>query len=234
MDCFNNVQKQLSIRDKSRRMAYLLGTLLGILMIVYVTLPEGQGFLAIGPMNTGHESLTCIDCHKEAPGTLRQQIQARVRYWLGFREDSVTVGRQHVTNEICLGCHERPKDRHPIYRFLEPRFETIRKKIQPHQCTSCHQEHQGERVTQTRIGFCVACHEKTRLKKDPLTTPHHDLITLKLWNSCLGCHDFHGNHKMKTAQTLDKIIPKEIIEDYFQGGASPYGEVYHKAKHESK
>ena len=33
---------------------------------------------AAHPANTGHDKLACTDCHKEAPGTLRQQLQAKV------------------------------------------------------------------------------------------------------------------------------------------------------------
>jgi len=49
-----------------------------------------------------------------------------------------------------------------------------------------------------------------------------------------GCHDFHGNHIMKTKKTVEQIIPAEKIRAYFQGGASPYGDDRHyKAKKES-
>ena len=140
-------------------------------------------------------------------------------------------GHQVVTNENCLACHERPNDRHPVYRFLEPRFLKAREALSPQFCVSCHAEHKGQRVTRTEIDYCVNCHKKTRLRKDPLDVSHERLIALKRWESCLGCHDFHGNHMMKTAKTVEAIIPAEKIRAYFQGGASPYGtERRYKAK----
>ena len=67
---------------------------------------------------------------------------------------------------------------------------------------SCHREHQGVRVTLTEIGYCRHCHEETRLKRDPLDVSHEALIKAKEWDSCLGCHDFHGNHRMTVRKQL--------------------------------
>ncbi|MEE9322644.1 MAG: hypothetical protein V3U76_19540 [Granulosicoccus sp.] len=60
------------------------------------------------------------------------------------------------------------------------------------------------------------------LKKDPVDIPHKDLIDSERWYTCLGCHDFHGNHVMQTETIVDKALPEETIDDYFGGRKSPY------------
>jgi Cytochrome c3 len=212
---------------KPQHLAYKLGLMIGILGLALLLFPAYDRFHAHGPMNSGHDTLKCVSCHQDAPGSLRQQIQANLRYALKLRERLADFGHQAVSNENCLNCHERPNDRHPVYRFLEPRFLKARENLSPQHCVSCHTEHKGQRITRAEIGYCVNCHKKTRLRKDPLDVPHDRLIALKRWESCLGCHDFHGNHIMKTKKTVEQIIPAEKIHDYFQGGASPYGDDRH-------
>lgn len=222
-----------SVARKSQQQAYRLGIILGLLGLAVLLLPAYDHQHAHGPMNSGHDTLKCVSCHQDAPGGLRQQIQANLRYAFGQRERLADFGYQAVTNENCLGCHERPNDRHPVYRFLEPRFLKARETLRPQLCVSCHTEHKGKRVTRAEIGYCVNCHKLTKLRKDPLDVPHDRLIALNLWDSCLGCHDFHGNHIMKTKKTVEKIIPAEKVHAYFQCGASPYGDDrYYMAKKE--
>lgn len=218
---------------KSQHQAYKLGTLVGFIGLVALLSPRFESWHVRGPMNSGHENVKCEFCHLEAPGTTRQQIQANLRYALGQREQLVDFGNQPVTNENCLSCHDRPNDRHPVYRFFEPRFLQARKNLSPQLCISCHTEHKGKRVTLSDTGYCVNCHKKTKLRHDPLDVPHDRLIVLKLWDSCLGCHDFHGNHIMDVPKTVEQLIDVEKIVTYFQGGPSPYGdELHYKAKKE--
>jgi hypothetical protein len=218
---------------KPQYLAYKFGIMIGSLGLTVLLVPAYEKLHVRGPMNKGHETLKCESCHQDAQGSLRQQIQANLRYALGLREHLADFGHQDVTNENCLDCHERPNDRHPVYRFLEPRFLKARENLRPQFCVSCHTEHKGLRVTRSEIGYCVNCHKKTRLRKDPLDVPHDRLIALNQWESCLGCHDFHGNHIMKTKKTVEEVIPAEQIRAYFQGGASPYGDNRHyKAKKE--
>lgn len=220
---------------KRQNLAYWLGACLGLAILMFNALPAGEQFHAKGPLNTGHETLSCAACHQNAAGSFRQQIQANLRYALGQRDAPVDFGRKPVGNEACLGCHERPNDRHPVYRFLEPRFAQARDKLRPHQCASCHAEHNGKRVTLAEIGYCVQCHKDTKLRKDPLDVSHADLIAGKRWDTCLGCHDFHGNHIMKTEKSVEKVFPPEKIRAYFDGGTSPYGSArHHKAKKEAE
>jgi len=199
--------------------------------VLVLTISVGQQFLIPGPRNPGHEDLECDYCHQRSPGTFRQQIQANIRYLIGLRPEVADFGRQDVTNKVCLACHERANDRHPVYRFFEPRFKKARQEIQPQLCISCHLEHTGKRVSKKEITFCKSCHKKTEINKDPLTIPHRQLIQDEQWTSCLGCHDFHGNHRMKTENLLKKRFTVERIRSYFQGGPSPYSDKkHHRAK----
>ena len=212
---------------------YLLGVLVGLICLFILFLPGQEHLHASGPMNTGHEELSCAACHKEARGSIRQQLQANVKYLLGLRETATDFARRAVTNNECWSCHERPNDRHPVFRFFEPRFAEARDNLQPQHCNSCHLEHQGKRVTLAGIGYCVHCHEDTRLKNDPITIPHETLIAQKNWDTCLGCHDFHGNHVMETETDVSKVFPVARIRSYFAGDASPYSNTrHHKAKKE--
>ena len=221
-------------RRKYQLQAYLIGTGLGLVSLLLLFLPGNDQFHVRGPMNTGHEKVKCASCHKKAIGTARQQIQANMRFILAQREYPADFGHKAVSNELCLHCHERPNDRHPVYRFLEPRFLKARENLSPDRCVSCHAEHNGRRVTMAEIGYCSQCHKKTKLRHDPLDVPHDKLIVLKQWDSCLGCHDFHGNHIRQTPKTVDQIISAEKIYAYFEGGPSPYGDKRHyKAKQEA-
>lgn len=214
-------------------LGYCLGAFAGAMCVLVLLLPGQEDFHVRGPMNTGHEGCGCESCHKPAAGTLRQQLQANVRYLLGQRETLVPFGHEDVTTEICLKCHERPNDRHPVFRFFEPRFVKARAALGPQLCTSCHLEHARKRVTLDDTGYCVNCHEETKLKKDPLDISHEQLIAADRWQTCLGCHDFHGNHVMKTATKVEQAFPPEKILAYFQGGPSPYPEKrQYKAKKE--
>lgn len=228
------------MRRKTRKryrqnVGYAAGILLGLLYVGILLIPEEERLHVRGPMNTGHENFKCKSCHESAPGTIRQQIQAAVTYWLGGRSTLVDFGHRDVTNDNCLGCHERPNDRHPVYRFLEPRFLKAREKLQPHLCISCHLEHQGRRVTLKETTYCATCHEETRLKKDPINVSHEQLIKADRWETCLGCHDFHGNHRMDTKTIVEEAWDPTEIRTYFEGGRSPYPKALHqKAKKEEE
>jgi ribosomal protein L37AE/L43A len=181
-------------------------------------------------MNTGHDELHCEDCHKETAGTFRQKLQANIQYLLGKRFQSVSIGYHQSGNETCLACHARPKDRHSVYRFEEPRFREVRSKIAPHLCVSCHREHSGKRVT-VGLDICQHCHEKIAVRKDKIEPGHAELARQKRWSTCLGCHDFHGNHRMQTSSNMQTRISEEALTGYLNGGQSVYpAEKYYKAK----
>lgn len=172
-------------------------------------------------MNTGHDTVSCMSCHTPAPGTFRQQIQANTRYMLSMRETGVDFGHRPVQNEQCLTCHQRSDDAHPVFRFLEPRFAEARSEIAPQNCVSCHREHNGVRVT-AQASFCATCHQDLSLRKDPLAVSHEKLVRDERWQTCLGCHDYHGNHAMNAPTNLGDTIPVVQILRYLAGGRDPY------------
>ncbi|MGQ0792709.1 MAG: cytochrome c3 family protein [Deltaproteobacteria bacterium] len=222
----------LGANRAAQTLSYIIGGAAGVILIFLLLLPDFEGYRARGPMNSGHEDFRCESCHREALGTFRQRAQANVKYLLGMRKTSPALGHERVDNAICLSCHERPNDRHPVFRFFEPRFAEARERINPQFCVSCHTEHTGARVT-IETDYCQTCHEETKLKNDPITISHEDLIKSKRWTTCLGCHDFHGNHVMEIETDVSRAFPPERISDYFGGGASPYpAELYHKSKEE--
>lgn len=205
-----------------RRIGVGTGVLVGLAITAWLHAPGQAHLRAPGPMNSGHGDVACESCHREAPGSTRQQLQTVARHWLGRDAKPVDVGFRAVGNAECESCHVRPDDRHPVYRFLEPRFAEARAAIHPEQCTSCHREHAGVRVTVADGTYCRQCHGDLAVKSDPLDVPHRDLVQTQRWDSCLGCHDFHGNHGMTSPTRIVDAIPPAAIRTYLRGGASPY------------
>ena len=186
--------------------------------------PPAVGFKALGPMNTSHEELACNACHKEAPGTMRQQLGHNARSLFGMHAaEMVPVGLAPVDNAVCQDCHERPNDRHPVSRFMETRFAEQRETLGPHECNNCHGEHRDERVAMVEPGFCVNCHQDTEVMYDNAVPSHAELIEQDAWETCLQCHDFHGNHLHEAPTRLSEGIPQRTILDYLRGGTDPYG-----------
>lgn len=181
-----------------------------------------QTSLAHGPLIAAHDGVACVACHSKTPGTVRQQVQAQVRYVLGLRETPVDFGYAAVQSDQCLACHARPNERHPIYRFREPRFAAAVQKVEARSCLGCHSEHHPQTVTASPM-VCQACHGDLLVKNDPVDVSHVTLVAQENWSSCLGCHDFHGNHAFKAPSKLAKALPEQAIWAYFQGGADPYG-----------
>lgn len=207
-----------------RQLGIAIGVVLGGALLVILNAPGCEQLHAPGPMNTGHAEVACDGCHKPARGTLRQQLQNAARHGLGMPAVELDIGYRAVTNTECLACHDRPSDRHPVFRFLEPRFADARARLHPEQCASCHAEHQGARVTAVDITYCRECHQDTKLADDPLDVSHRDLVAEERWDTCLRCHDYHGNHAAEPPRRLDDMIPLDSIRTYFRGGPSPYGD----------
>jgi len=209
---------------KQRRFIFALafGVASAIVIIVALNTSIAQGYRAPGPLNVGHKNLDCKECHDQADGTFRQQLQANIQYLLGRRVKYAPLGRKPVTNKVCTDCHRRPNDTHPVYRFMEPKYKKVREKLKVHECNTCHKEHQGDRVVVSKT-MCAYCHDKLMLKNDPLDTGHEQLVKRKLWDSCLGCHDFHGNHRFKSPKKISQAFSRSTIDNYFKSGNSPYG-----------
>jgi hypothetical protein len=208
---------------KLRRVAYRGGAVTATVAALVVAVPATETWHAPGAMSPGHEPLGCVDCHVEAPGSVRQQVQQKVRFWLGAAHASAVFGTLPVDTQRCAECHERRADRHPVSRFLEPRFVEARAKAGAHRCAGCHVEHDGTRVS-AQPGLCQHCHQSLRLERDPLADSHASLVARAQWTSCLRCHDFHGNHRGTTPLTLNDAPSEAAIEDYFSMGRSPYGQ----------
>lgn len=214
-----------------KHIGYTVGFLLSISGLLLLMSGNHMDWHSPGHINTGHENLKCEDCHRQAPGDVRQQVQATIKFKLGARNTDAYFKFNPVSNKQCIDCHEKSNDRHPTQRFNEPRFSEVRNKIHPEECSSCHAEHNGKRVTQQNTGFCQGCHEEFTIKKDPISVPHKTLVNEKRWDTCLGCHDYHGNHKMNIETDVSKAISVQKINHYFEGGQSPYsGQIINKAK----
>lgn len=208
-----------------RNLLIVFGFLLALLLLLPIQHPSNEVFLAKGELNTGHEDLSCVQCHSSADGTLRQQLQHNTKELLQASFDFTTFGNKKVDNAQCLKCHQRPNDRHPTHRFNEPRFKEAIAQIQAQNCTSCHGEHLGRRVKFEQVDFCVNCHSDTEIKNDPIDFKHADLILQNKWDTCIQCHDFHGNHEMQVPVAIKDTISKKELKDYFRGGDDPFGGV---------
>jgi len=212
-----------SSRKTRRRAGYRLGLFLGLCSLsIFSVLPDGR-VLAKGPANPGHEALSCRDCHDPAPGTFRQQVQAAVAYGLGGREEAPDFGRLPVSNKVCLECHEREDDRHPTHVFMQPKYAEAREEIGAHLCFSCHAEHSGRHVVNTGQ-FCFACHENLTEEGHEIEPDHAVLVQEERWDTCLQCHDFHGNHERRVPRTFEEALTVETVQRHLEAGASLYGE----------
>lgn len=210
---------------KRQTIGLIIGTLLGVLFYVLLTLESNEKYLSIGPMNLGHEEFSCITCHADANGNLWQQIQSNSHYVLGIEDRAFDFGSVDVDTKKCLDCHERDNDRHPTHRFNEPKYKDVLREINTTNCNTCHSEHHGKRVTLNKANYCINCHADLIVKNDPLDFSHENLIEHKQWGTCIQCHDFHGNHEYKTSIKMEDTIPQKKIMEYFNGGKDPYSDV---------
>ncbi|HLJ00981.1 MAG TPA: 2Fe-2S iron-sulfur cluster-binding protein [Bradyrhizobium sp.] len=213
---------QIPMRRRRAAIA-LVSAAASFLIAIWVYLsPLHARLLNPGPMMPGHASLDCISCHQTAPGTTRQQIQAIVGKWLGWRHDNPQFAYMPPQNSDCADCHERANDRHPTNRFKEPRFLSALDIVDARTCMGCHTEHTGERVANNGQ-YCAACHKDVEAKHDPLETSHVALAAQNRWETCLQCHDFHGNHKRDIPRSLSMKLDLTAIENYLKDGADPFG-----------
>lgn len=192
-----------------------------ISLLIGVRQLKGPQIIAYGPPNTGHENISCIACHRDEKGSVREQIQSNWKQ-NSHHNSALYFGKLPVTSDQCLDCHQRENDRHSIHRFNEPKYESARAKIHPENCISCHSEHQGKRVTITNTGFCINCHQNLSVKNDPVIPSHERLIKSNQWETCLQCHDYHGNHVRTTPHELKDTISRNSILEYFDGGKDPF------------
>jgi hypothetical protein len=206
----------------SQKTAYKLGAVIAVMALIILMLPLGQSWQQSGPDNIGHGTVECEACHAPASGNPITQIPASAAHWLGMSDSPAWFISTPVANRQCLDCHENKFDRHPVNQFMEPEFADARMAIAPQFCVSCHTQHQGNRVS-SDPEFCRHCHQELVMEEDPIDVPHQQLVQDQRWDTCMGCHDFHGNHEDDTPLLLAKMAARQQIEEYFQGGRSPYG-----------
>lgn len=204
---------------------YIVGAICTSVIVLLIKLDPEHDFVIKGSMTHGHEGMSCEECHRPASGSMRQQLQAKAAFFLGSRSGDVDFITSAPTDSECQDCHVRPIDRHPIYRFLEPRFAEARNAIHPESCINCHKEHTGERVNVSLVGadYCQHCHAETVVNNDPLEISHADLIKERKWTTCLQCHDFHGTHEYSVPTSIKDTISRVSIMNYLKDGASVYG-----------
>ncbi|HEX2544179.1 MAG TPA: (2Fe-2S)-binding protein [Ramlibacter sp.] len=212
-----------------RKRAYTAGVLLSLLPALLL-LPAFQDIRPHGHPNVGHEQLQCIACHAESPASTRQALQAKVKHALGLRETGAVVGMQPVGNATCTQCHVNSDDKHAPHRFLEPRFEQARAETGAQMCVSCHREHSQARVTAPTTNYCVSCHADLQVRNDKTSPTHEQLLTQKRWDTCLQCHDYHGNHKWSAPLRLKDAATVDMLHRYLKDGPSPYGPTTVKAR----
>lgn len=218
------IKFKINPRRKRQYVGILTGLMLALTGYVLLMWPGNEDYVSLGPMNTGHDDLQCEDCHVKAKGNVLQQLTANIQHSIGLRKSPVTFGHEDVDNNKCKACHDRPNDRHPVHRFMEPRFAEVRELLHPEKCESCHREHNDVRLVINDTGYCQNCHKDTELKEDPLDVSHAVLIQKNMWTTCLQCHDFHGNHEMITPVAMKDTIPIQKIREYILGGMSPYSD----------
>lgn len=186
-----------------------------------VAMPDYGRSVVPGHMVPDHEDLACTKCHTPAPGSVRQQVRANLLHWAGFRSTGASFGHEPVAAASCRGCHARDNDRHPSFRFREPRFQTINRTLDARNCLTCHSEHKATRVSNDGM-FCVSCHEDMKARKEVIKPTHAELSAAKRWDSCLTCHDFHGNHPVKAPHLFDQAHDLRAVRAYLANGADPY------------
>ncbi|MHC4935855.1 MAG: hypothetical protein ACYTGJ_06525 [Planctomycetota bacterium] len=212
--------------DRLRRQApWLFGLAASLVVLLALTADSGQAWRSPGGQGDMHDNRECGLCHEPAPGTLRQQVQANIQYWLGNRDTPAAIGTIPVTDTACLDCHRMPWDEHPINDFLDPSYAEERELFGPHTCAGCHDHHSGVNLTISG-DYCRHCHEEID-EPDPPTRPTHQrLVADGRWETCLQCHDFHGSHLHDAPLDLTDAASVERVLRYLDGvEESPYGEL---------
>ena len=208
--------------NPEQQSAYRWGLIVALIGGVLLVIPGSEDWHAAGPHNTGHTKTDCGECHAPAPGNFAGQALTNMLHVVGIADSATPFIYTPAGNDQCLACHENPDDRHPVAKFMKAEFAAARDAAAVQYCLSCHQQHLGVRVTVTpRV--CRNCHEETALGDDPVDISHTTLISEQRWETCLGCHDFHGNHERTVPDRMSQALTEEQIRQYFDGGESPYG-----------
>ena len=208
--------------NPEQQAAYRWGLLIAVISGVILLLPASEDWHAAGPHNTGHTDIDCTECHAPATGNFAGQALKNMLHAVGLSDSATPFTYTPAGNDQCLACHDNPDDRHPVAKFMETEFASARETAGVQSCLGCHQQHRGVRVT-VHAGVCQNCHQDTAMSDDPVDIPHTTLIRDQRWGTCLGCHDFHGNHDRAAPKRMAELLSEEQIQQYFDGGTSPYG-----------
>lgn len=208
-----------------RKFPLILALVVSMAVVVAMENPENEKWKSPGGKRDMHKSHRCDLCHLPAEGTVRQQVQANLQHWLGLRSSGADLVTKKIDNSDCLDCHRNLDDPHAVHLFLEPRFEDARAALQPQHCNGCHSHHSGK-ISTREMGICKHCHQDLEISNDRTTPSHLELVKEERWDSCLRCHDYHGNHLGEVPDHLDDAHDPLSIQDYLSGNSpSPYGEI---------
>jgi len=72
--------------------------------------------------------------------------------------------------------------------------------------------------------FCVTCHSGMEVREDRTTPTHAALAAEERWDTCLRCHDFHGNHHHEWPESLEEAFGGREVLRHLDSGAPLYGE----------
>ncbi len=215
----------MKFRGFPRKAPLWIGALLSLTLLAAFNTPQQEQFLSPGGDREMHEGMRCDQCHESAPGTIRQQVQANLQHWLGFRNNGASFITEAVDSVDCQDCHEMPNNRHPYHRFAHSEYFDLRAILGQHECSGCHDHHSSANIVPS-MDFCMHCHRVWGDKKDTITPRHTTLIAEERWETCLQCHDFHGNHDYSAPLLLTEALSVEQIQDYLDGNApAPYGDL---------
>jgi ferredoxin-NADP reductase/bacterioferritin-associated ferredoxin len=220
----NSTVQDIEPRASFIHQAYWVGAALFLLIAFFFSSTTGQMLMTTGHPNVGHEALSCHECHTPSMGSTRQQAQALIQHWLNNRT-VVSWQYEPVNNDVCIRCHDRSNDVHAAHLFQESKYADIRDTLGPDRCVSCHHEHRGVLVTQT-MTFCQSCHQDMNFKNDALQPPnsptHSDLVAQAQWDTCLGCHDYHGTHQWDSPTEFEQRIQASDVKSYLNGSQPLY------------
>lgn len=213
--------------SRSRRRAYGFACIALLGLASVLLWPSAAWLQAAGMPTPGHANLECAACHQPAAGTLRQQVQASVRYFLGLRVEPAAIGNAPVQDSACRECHQRTADRHSLAVLSETRFVEVQAAHGVHHCTGCHQEHHGQRVTAS-AEICSNCHADISIKGDTAVPDHATLLAQEAWDTCMRCHDYHGNHDLSRGESKYPTrfadgFTLEAVREYLGSGDPVYG-----------
>ena len=229
-----------------QRAAYGWGIAVAVIAATLILSPGLENWHAAGPHNVGHTKIDCAECHTRSDGNVIGQAFGNIVHAVGFTDSAPYFVFTPADNEQCIACHDSPDNRHPADDYVSPEFDDARLAAGVHLCTSCHEQHLGTRVSAAPT-VCQHCHINTegnpcflssaaaqledrsesckfeRPEDDPVDVAHTELIAGERWETCLGCHDFHGNHEREVPVLLADRLSETQIREYLDGGASPYG-----------